>query len=85
MVSFMGPPPKAFLERTPMCRNYRDVEEHLFGTRETQLEGRDHEMILNYAEDFRLAESPARHLYHIQGFPWLQLEPSLHLAIYIDD
>ncbi|KAK7212473.1 hypothetical protein V2G26_019651 [Clonostachys chloroleuca] len=63
MVSLMGPPPKAVLERTPTCYNYQDVEgnwiitisitEHLLVTRETQLEGRDNEMNLGTWRGFK--------------------------------
>uniref|UniRef100_A0A8H7K8Z4 Protein kinase domain-containing protein n=1 Tax=Bionectria ochroleuca TaxID=29856 RepID=A0A8H7K8Z4_BIOOC len=56
MVSLMGPPPKAFLERSPKCREYWDADgnwiastpipEQSFDMREAQLKGEDHHLLL---------------------------------------
>ncbi|CAH0025934.1 unnamed protein product [Clonostachys rhizophaga] len=56
MASLMGPPPKAFLERSPKCREYWDADgnwiastpipEQSFDMREAQLKGEDHQLLL---------------------------------------
>ncbi|KAK7217472.1 hypothetical protein V2G26_005475 [Clonostachys chloroleuca] len=62
MVSLMGPPPKAFLERSPKCREYWDVDgnwiastpipEQSFDMREAQLKGEDHQLLLALVKKF---------------------------------
>ncbi|KAK5990076.1 putative serine/threonine-protein kinase clkA-like protein [Cladobotryum mycophilum] len=61
MVSLIGPPPKAFLERSENCRRYWDAEgnwiaatpipDQSLESRETRLEGSDKEMLLTYVRN----------------------------------
>ncbi|KAI5203990.1 protein kinase [Aureobasidium subglaciale] len=59
MVSILGPPPRRFLELSDKCRQYWDEEGNWIGTtpipkqtletRETQLQGKDKELLIRFA------------------------------------